>query len=311
MNPAPRFLSMAMTATFLFLLIGCGGNEKKEQADAAAADSARRSIIPALEGSVLLDSLREDVNGDGIEELIVTSRLDENAEDQLLLDSFDRIDIYLQSHEGYRRLFLDVIDYGASVVCEDVTGDGIRDVLVRVDAGGNNPIAAQGLHVYGLNAKGNMTLLYYSPSGAPVLRDLDNDGSREILVSDQFWGMMAHSEVIGFTREVYAYNGEGYILANDAFSQWFDTILKARKRDYEKARGGADNEEGRTLLYTRAAEYLVWNLARGGSERLNAVWRAEEAFLRQRLNEEQFGDLETFVDDVNTMEYEQSGQRVS
>jgi hypothetical protein len=182
---------------------------------------------------------------------------------------------------------------------------------VQVDAGGNDPIIAQGLHVYGLNNKGNLTLLFFSPNGAPVLRDLDNDGSREILVSDEFWGMMARSEVISFTREVYAYDGESYVSANDAFSHWFDAILKSRKRDYEKARGASENEEGRSQLYTRAAEYLVWNLARGGATRLNTVWREEGSFLRQRLNDAQFGDLQTFVDDVNTMEYEQSGQRIS
>ncbi|MFZ1728837.1 MAG: hypothetical protein WAV84_01805 [Bacteroidota bacterium] len=278
----------------------------------SASDSTRKSILPDLVGSVLLDSLRADVDGDGIEELIVTSRLDENAEDdELLRDSFDRIDFYTQTGEGYRRLFVDVIEYGASITCEDITGDGVSDVQVRVDAGGNDPITAQGLHIYGLNNKGRLSLLFFSPSGAPVLRDLDNDGRSEILVSDQFWGMMARSEVIGFTREVYAFDGGSYILANEAFSKWFDSILKARRRDYEKARGGGDNEEGRAQLYTKAAEYLVWNLARGGTARLNTVWHTEEAFLRQRLSEEQFGDLETFVDDVNTMEYEQSGQRIS
>lgn len=310
MPPIYRTCSLA-ALTAMLLFFGCGSRETQERNAAAAADSARQAIIPALEGSVLLDSVRADVNGDGIEELIVTSRLDEEAEDALLLDRFDRIDIYRQDRTGYQRLFLDVIDYGVSVTCEDVTGDGIADILVRLDAGGNNPIEAQGLHVYGLNEKGNMTLLFYSPSGAPVLRDLDNDGSREILVSDQFWGMMAHSDVIGFTREVYAYNGESYVFANDAFSAWFDTILRARKKEYEQARRGADNEEGRIQLYTKAAEYLVWNLARGGINRLNIVWRAEEPFLRQRLNEEQIGDLEGFVDDINELEVQPTGQRVS
>lgn len=307
------FLRHAPLAVFLaaILLGGCGSGEEKRRAEAAADDSTRQAILPALEGSVLLDSVRADVNGDGVEELIVTSRIDEEAEDALLLDRFDRIDIYRQAAEGYRRLFLDVIDYGVSVECRDVTGDHVPDILVRLDAGGNNPIAAQGLHVYGLNAKGNMTLLFYSQSGAPVLRDLDGDGSMEILVSDQFWGMMAHSDVIGFTREVYAYDGEAYVFANDAFASWFDPIVAARKKDYEQARRAPDSEEGRLMLYTRAAEYLVWNLARGGVHRLNAVWRAEQPFLRQKLSEEQFGDLEGFVDDINEMEVKPAEQRIS
>ncbi len=311
MNRFSRLRGLTVAVLTLILLIGCGRNEHQEQQEAAAADSARQAIIPALEGSVLLDSVRVDVNGDGIDELIVTSRLDEDQDDTLLPDSFDRIDMYSQAVDGYHRLFLDVIDYGSSVNCEDVNGDGVLDVLVRIDAGGNNPITSQGLHVYGLNKKGNVTLLFFSSSGAPVLRDLDSDGSKEILVSDQFWGMMARSEVIGFTREVYSYNGESYVPANDEYAQWYDGILKVRKREYEKARSGSDGEEGRAALYTTAVEYLVWNLARGGAKRLNAVWRSEKPFLQQHLSEEQFGDLESFVDDVNSMENELTGTQIS
>ncbi len=312
MNMANRFRGAVLCCSAIasLLLFGCGGRGEKETA-ASAADSARQSGIPALEGSVLLDSMRADVNGDSRDELIVTSRAEGDVDDALLRDRFDRIDIYRQGSDGFRRLFLDVIDYGTAVTCEDVTGDGVRDVLVQLDAGGNNPIAAQGLHVYGLNAKGNMTLLFYSASGAPVLRDLDNDGIREILVSDQFWGMTAHSEAIGFTSAVYSFDGECYVAANEAFAEWYDAKLKPLKRAYEQARRGPDSEAGRLQLFTHAAEYLVWNYARAGRERVNAVWREERSFLQQHLSPEQYDDLEQFVEDISVMEYERAEKSIS
>lgn len=301
----------AVVAAALLLAAGCGKDEQGARRDDSAADSTRRSMLPALEGSVLVDSVRADLTGDGVNELIVTSRVKDSADDPLLLDRFDRLDIYRQYADGYLRLFVDAVDYGASLRCEDVTGDGIPDVLVRLDAGGNNPITTQGLHIYGLDSHKTMVLLFYSASGAPVLRDLDGDGRREVLVSDQYWGMMAHSEVIGYTREIYMFRGDSYEMANQAFAAWYDGMLKTRRRAYEQARRGADSEEGKTQLYLQTAEYLVWNYARGGAERLNRVWLAEKGFLQQHLSEEQYDDLETFVDEATTEEFEQREQHVS
>lgn len=268
-------------------------------------------MLPALPGSVLVDSVRADVNGDGVDELVVTSRVADGADDPLLLDRFDRIDIYAQGISGYRRLFVDAVDYGLHLGFEDVTGDSVTDVVVRLDAGGNNPIESQGMQIYGLGAHDALALLFHSPDGAPVLRDLDGDGTREVLLSDQFWGMTSHSDVIGFTSEVYAFSDGLYVFANDRFASWYDSVLRVRKREYENARRAPDTEEGRMQLYRQAAEYLVWNLARGGIERLNAVWTAERAFLAKRLAEEQYTDLESFVDEVTIEEHEQSGQRIS
>jgi hypothetical protein len=300
-----------LAAALLLVMAGCGGDGRSAEQQNAEADSVRQAALPVLAGSVLIDSLRVDLTGDGVSELVVVSRAEDGVDDPLLIDRFDRLDVYEQGTGGYRRLYVDAIDYGLSLASEDVTGDGVADLIVRLDAGGNNPIATQGLHVYGRDSRGAVVLLFHSPSGAPALLDLDGDGRQEILVSDQFWGMMAHSDVIGFTREVYAFGGDSYELANTTYSKWFDTMLERHKRSYEQARRAADSEEGRTRLYLRAAEYLVWNLSRGGAEQVNSVWFAERSFLRQRLGDEQYNDLEAFVEDVNAEESEQTIRRIS
>jgi hypothetical protein len=123
--------------------------------------------------------------------------------------------------------------------------------------------------------------------------------------------MMAHSEVIGYTREVYTFRGDSYEMANRAFAEWYDGMLKTRRRAYEQARRAADSEEGRIQLYLQTAEYLVWNYARGGAERLNRVWLAEKPYLQQHLSDDQYDDLETFVDEVTTEDFEQRERRVS
>ena len=296
-------------ATVLLFASACGGREQERRDD--AADSSRHSMLPALPGAVLVDSIRIDLTGDGIDELVVTSRVADSVDDPLLLDRFDRIDIYSQGVSGYRRLFVDAVEYGLQLTFDDVTGDSIADIVVRLDAGGNNPIEGQGMQIYGLDAHDALALLFLSPDGAPMLRDLNGDGMKEVLLSDQFWGMMSHSEVIGYTSEVYTLADGMYVFANERFSAWYDGMLRERRREYERARRAAATRDGRVLLYRRAAEYLVWNLARGGVEQLNRVWNTERVFLSQRLGEEQFSDLEAFVDEVTTEQYEQSTQRLT
>ena len=306
----PRIVALAYVA-MLLTCVGCGGKGRDAGDARIAGDSLRQAILPALDGAVLRDSMRVDVDGDGRAELVVASRADDGDDDPLLADRFDRIDIYTQGRDGFRRLFVDAVDYGAALDSADVTGDGVSDLLIRLDAGGNNPIATQGLHIYGRDTRGAVALLFYSASGAPALRDLDGDGRQEVLVSDQYWGMMAHSEVIGYTRAVYAFAGDSYEHANTRFTSWFDTMLKSRRRTYEQARRGADSEEGRTRLYLQAAEYLVWHLARGGVTHLRSVWNAERGFLRQHLHDEQYDDLETFVDEATAEDQVRERQGIS
>jgi hypothetical protein len=295
----------------LLAAVGCGGKGNDAHDARAAGDSARQAALPALDGAMVRDSMRVDVNGDGAAELVIASRAEDGEDDPLLADRFDRIDVYAHGTEGFRRLFVDAVDYGTALDSADVTGDGVSDLLIRLDAGGNNPIATQGLHIYGRDTRGMVVLLFYSASGAPVLRDLDGDGRQEVLVSDQYWGMMAHSEVIGYTREVYAFAGDSYEKANTRFASWFNTMLASRRRTYEQARRGADSEEGRTRLYLEAAEYLVWHLGRGGVADLRTVWNAERSVLRQRLNDDQYDDLETFVDEATTEDQVRGRQGIS
>ncbi|MBR9977212.1 MAG: hypothetical protein KFH87_03905 [Bacteroidetes bacterium] len=293
-------------------LMGCGNNETEKTRQERSEDVTSFSTFPLLPGAVLVDSMSADMTGDGQEELIIVSQTEEYTDDPLLVDRFDRVDLYTRNDTGITQLFVDPVDYGLSFSTEDVTGDGVTDLLVHLDAGGNNPISTQGLHVYGLNASRKVTLLFYSPSGAPVLHDIDENGQKEILVADQYWGMMPHSEVIGFTRFVYAFDGNSYVESNARFAAWFDTILEKQRRAYARSlrsSRSSGSEDQSNEVYLRAAEYLAWNLPRGGARRVRTVWRAEEDVLRRHLNDEQFSDLQTFVEDVMIMEQETSAGR--
>lgn len=296
----------------LLLTAACGDGRKPAATTATEADSSMEVAVLTLTGVQVSDSMRVDVTGDGVDELVVLTRSDSLDTDPLMGECFDRIDIFETREVPYRTLFFDIVDYGTTLAIEDVTGDGISDILIQLNAGGNNPITARGMHLYGLNDRQQVTLLFYATSGAPQVKDLDGDGSGEILVSDQFWGMVAHSEVIGFTRVIYAFDGSTYVHANARFSDFFRANIRTRHDAYVLAKETLSrSEEARGRLYTRMAEYLVWSFAGGGASGCASAWHGEREFLRDALHEEQYDDLKSFVDECNAMEYEQARQQDS
>ncbi|MBN1447494.1 MAG: hypothetical protein JXA28_06155 [Bacteroidetes bacterium] len=292
--------------TLILTISSCGDPGRQARMDDRQTDTAQDATDGNLGHRIIVDSLFTDCTGDGVPELVLTSRTDSLDGDPIMHGGFDRVDILSpEPSGGYRRLFFDVVDYGRSLDARDVTGDNISDVIVLLDAGGNNPIASRGMHLYGRNDKGNVTLLFYSSSGHPVLRDLNDDGSSEILLSDQFWGMVAHSDVIGFTSEIYTFDAGTYVAAKERFPSYFDSILRQKRAEYEQLRNDErGGEEQRTRRYLRFAEYLVWSYARGGASAAGVLWRTEREYLRSVLSQEQCDDLESFVDEVQAMEHQ-------
>ena len=306
------FLHLALTAVLLFAVVSCGGGEGKKTPADAAVDTTRSVRGMDVGSGTVVDSLQADMTGDGITEAILLSLSDSLMQDPLLQASFDRVDIYDSSQRPPLRLFFDVIEDGRRAETGDVTGDGFSDLIVETDAGGNNPITSRGMHLYGRDADGAVTLLFFISSGAPELRDLNGDGVSEVLVSDQFWGMMAHSEVIVFTRDVYAFDGRAYAHANKAFSAYFERHLSEHMRRFEKEKTLPHlGDESRLRLYRSAAELLAWSFARGGAARAARLWRSERQYLREELFEEQYDDLSAFVDEVRAMERSRQNGRVS
>ncbi len=300
----PTLTMMICAAVFL---AACGDGQRRNTGAADAADSTAQKQGVDFSGRTPVDTLHVDCTGDGTPEMAIASRSDSLEQDPMLRGSFDRVDI-LTSDPPVRRLFFDLVDYGRSMESRDLTGDGVGDIIVHLDAGGNNPITSRGMHCYGLNDNDEVTLLFYAASGLPRLQDLDDDGDSEILLSDQFWGMVPHSEAIGFTVQIFTYEHGLYVPARERFRPYFTPILAKRRSAYERLRRApVDSEEARLQLYLRMADYLVWSYARGGATEAAARWRAEREFLRSALSAEQFEDLRSFVDDVQEMDHEQIG----
>jgi hypothetical protein len=294
------------------ILSACGEDQARKQPPSQNPEALPAARSYDIGGAALIDSMQADLTGDGIPEVILFSLADSLAEEPLLQGNFDRVDIFDTTRKPIEKLFFDLLEDGRRAFSEDVTGDGVTDLIVEVDGGGNNPVISRGVHLYGLNDRGQVTLLFFTTSGSPELRDLDGDGVREILLSDQFWGMMAHADAIVYTREIYSFDGNSYLYSNDRYAGYFDRMLTARSRSYEQEKRVSHNsDEARLRLYRKTADVLAWSYARGGAARVSRLWRGEETYLKSELYEEQYEDLSAFVDEVSSQEYEKQQTKVS
>jgi hypothetical protein len=248
---------------------------------------------------MLVDSFRVDFHGDSLPALVVTTRLLDDG--TVPAGGFDRIDIYAPASWN-RPVCTDILEYGIRSETRDITGDGLPELIVHVDAGGNNPVASMGMHVYGRGAAMKITQIFYSAEGAPVLRDLDNNGTMQILVSDQYWGMMPHSEAVLFTRDVHAFDGSRYVPATSAYAHWYAAEIAGRRKAFVALKNrDAGGGEMREQLYSAAVELLVWTWAASGNAGVQQTWKKEARALRTLLPEQYYDDLLTFVEDVDIM----------
>lgn len=289
------------------MLASCGGGERQEAETATKTDSVSSMSSWISADRVLVDSMRVDFFGDSQALMVVASRLLEDS--VMRAGYFDRIEVF-PDVSGSRPLFTDVLEYGARWSVRDITGDSLPECIVEVDAGGNAPLTSSGLHVYGKSTKGKITLIFFSPGGAPVLNDLDDDGSQEILVSDQYWGMMPHSEAVGFTKDIYTFDGARYVRANERFATWFDRQIESARKASAVLRVRSNRgEDVRDALYTSTVELLLWTWARGGSPAVQKFWKKESRELQTLLPEDYMDDLQAFVEDVEVMRRQQKEQR--
>lgn len=286
------------------VLAACGDTPSRSSgARSSSAQHGDSATLPT-EQRVIVARVEVDVTGDGIEESIFGTRTASEATEHA--EYFDRVEILRDIDTKPRQLFIDVVDNGFALQARDVTGDGVSDILALLDAGGNTPVSSRGMHVYGRGREGKLSLLFATENGNPEFRDIDADGCMEILVSDEYWGPGPHSDVIGFVRAVYSFNGVYYTADNARHTSWFageiDRLRRAHDALFRKAASAPSLD---AQLYTATAELLLWQWARGGATAVRDFWRGQRRRYSERLSADRMDDLESMVEDLTAMDIQQ------
>ncbi len=247
----------------------------------------------------VVKTVERDLDSDGRIEFVVLS-MDKGAFENRIFDQqFDMLEVfrYDSLRHAYRSIFTDPVDMGVRVTFEDVTGDDSEEILAWLSSGGNDPIAGDGLNVYGFTAPDTISVLFLSETGAPEIADINNDGKIEILVHDEYWGVMPHSEVIPFVAAIHSWNGAIFAPENNAFRDFFGQHIREAKDEYLRLKlepfGSESSEDFR--LYRSFATWTIWLLTSGRTAEARHVWETEKPFLRATLPDDQFDDLEELI----------------
>lgn len=256
---------------------------------------------PYDESRTIIDSIAIDLNGDTVNEIILTSRDSHYPINPILPKVFDRLEVFaLDTTSGlYSSLFIDPIESGSQIQIRDITLNGKKEILIQTDLGGNDPITSQGLNIYGYRPDGRFTTLFFAQEGSPELRDLNGDGIPEILLSDEYRGLMSHSEGIGFIREIHAYDGDLFSQANGYFKKYFDVEIQQRRSEYLRLKNARvrDDDEQNVNLFRAFVAWLLWLNAKGDRIGIVKIWNGERPSLSNRFTPEIIDEIEDLVQD--------------
>lgn len=307
-----RILILILLAVNIF---SCSEKNKKEKSDISSmkAGENRDNISSAgvKEGSVdfkveyfsprkIFKIEKEDLNGDGNREIVVLSVIKDSgsASDYY---NFDMMEIFSldKSREKYEKIFSDTVDFSEECRFESLAGDSTKQILVYTNAGGNDVIMSAGMFVYGMNKDGKVNLIKYFDSGLPEIKDLNKDSSKQILIKDEYWGVMPHTEVIYYTKEIYIYENGNLIQSNQAFGEYYDKVLNELKPRYyglkRKLDAGMQAVDLTYPLYKEALEVIVNYTAKGDMNELRKFWNEESEYLEKHIPGDEFTDMRDFI----------------
>jgi hypothetical protein len=147
-----------------------------------------------------------DVNGDGIQEVVVLLIDDEESDERQLKPWAYLSGVQWDGH-GFKEIYHFQIDdeYGgmSMAVC-DVDGDGADEVLVALGEGLNETVPHGRGRAKLINGDGTILWNYEFPYGAPFyprIVDLDNDGNYEFLITTSATQLFVFSATAGFAPE--------------------------------------------------------------------------------------------------------------
>ncbi len=140
---------------------------------------------------------------------------------------------WIRQKKSYVKILSDTVDYSESYSFVDLGNDMRKQLLIKTNSGGTDEIVSRGMFVYNMIPGNEITLLKYFDMGNPQVKDIKNDGNKEILVSDIFYGVMPQVEAIDFVREIYKLENQNLVLRNEEFGEYYDDKIKELQSEYD------------------------------------------------------------------------------
>jgi len=244
---------------------------------------------------------KEDLNNDGNKELIVLSILKDTINKFNYYFKFDMIEIFALNDvkTKYEKIFSDTVDYSDTCIFQSLANNNLKQILILTNAGGNDPISSEGMFVFNMSNNSKIYLVKYFEGGAPYIDSLNQDGKKQVIVQDRYWGVMPRSESIVYESEINEFENDSLKVKNSEFGEFYDKKIKVLKEKYygskKKSEMGMQPNDMSFPLYREACEVIVNYFAKEDMKGLGSFWNEESSFLKSKLPPDEFTDINNFV----------------
>jgi len=269
------------------LLVSC--TEKKEQISGLKKDNTKKADKNSSAGVKEGDNEfrveygfprriyaieKEDLNNDGSREIIVLSILKDTSQKYTDNTKFDMIEVFALNtgRKSYEKILSDTVDFSDTCLFADLGNNKSKQIIIHTNTLGNDPVTSEGMFIYDMKSPEKIELLKYIDSGAPHIDSLHNDGRKQIVVSDNYFGVMPGNEIKA---------------ALDNY-----TGIKS------KIEMGMQPGNMSFPLYREAAGVVLYYYVKEDEKGIEKFWREEKEYLKKNIPQDEFTDLSNFVSKI-------------
>lgn len=244
---------------------------------------------------------KEDLNKDNIKEIMVMSVNKDTAEIYNDYYNFDLLEVFVLDtlKKSYVKILSDTVDYSSGCFFVSLDSGSRKQIVIETNFGGNDEILSRGMFVYDMTAPDKIELIKYFDTGSPSITDLKNNGSKEILVTSLFYGVMPRVNAIPYIKEIFKMENDRLVLKNEEFPDYYDGRIKELLEKYyelkRKVEMGMQPVNMSYPLYREAAEVIVNYYAKGDTKGLQKFWDAEKKSLETNIPQDEYMDLSNFI----------------
>ncbi|HEX2786431.1 MAG TPA: hypothetical protein VHP32_00880 [Ignavibacteria bacterium] len=296
----------------IILVLLISSCSKNKQSDIEINDNSEKSIGTIASGGMeftvkytkprgIYKIENHDLNNDGKDEVIVLSvNQADSIKEHFDFYNFDLIQIFSfdSAMKSFKKILSDTVDYATECKSIDLQKNHKPQILINTNYGGNDVIISKGMFVYNMISNDSVALVKYIDAGNPELVDLNADSNKELIVYDEFWGVMTQADVIYYIRDILKFNGNGFDRVNKDYQNFYNKIIDSAKAQYQMQKEKFSKNEkikpSEYPFYRPIIEMSVNAIASGNVDAVRQFWYAEKDFLHLHLGEEQYTDILNF-----------------
>lgn len=232
----------------------------------------------------------------------------------------DLLQIYLHdtAAHGYRLALSDTLRWIRAYEVRDITGDRLPEVIAYTDAGGTDMVATRGMMIYS-GHDGRVQAIGTFAHGNPEFIRVGPDARDVVATYAQLWPPFAsHADAAPYLDDLFAARNGRFVSIRTEQPGAFIERANGYLDEYKELRAryradtlhpsiDADTATADTALpetthfdaphplFMKAA-LAVLSFGRGGQTRsVRSFWVSEAEYLRRRIPEDQFSELESIV----------------